>query len=125
MKKRLSLLFFLIFISVFLIFPSVTYSESDGGCSDNPYANCTPLHKLHFGELLGGAKYIKESFSRGSISLNEMQVQNAPVTNGGYYESDNQYFKPLFALLGASITSLIVTLIIYFGRVKQKPIQKK
>jgi hypothetical protein len=122
MSKKLTLIFILIFVGVFLIFPSLKYSEGFGGCSDSPYANCRPSSTQSFGQLFGGIKYLTTSFSNGSFSIQEILVQNAPVNSvGGSSPDDTQYFNPIFALL---VSGLVAGVWITFKILRQKSSKK-
>lgn len=132
--KHIVLIFCSVFVVLFLIAPTTSYTSYGPVCPSNfgpssIYINCAPSRKAHFGTLFGGVKYIITSFETGSFSMAETAIRQDTSLRGAELvisnskESSYESFNPKTAITKAGIVSLIISIAIhlYLRRRRKTP----
>ncbi|PJE65410.1 hypothetical protein COU91_01840 [Candidatus Saccharibacteria bacterium CG10_big_fil_rev_8_21_14_0_10_47_8] len=118
----------IVFLVVFLLWPSVRPISTDSNCDNNPYVNCAPKYNLSKpAKLAGGYTFLIEAYKAGSFSAIHDEYTDGYILEGEGALLDEQslYFKPWQALGGSAIISVIIVLVAYqyqktHGRAKLK-----
>jgi hypothetical protein len=133
MKKKLVLIWLLILLAAFLLWPSVKYGETIRTCPDNPLAgNCAPIYKAEIAEISGGYNYLKVNLDGDTLTPGPSYdfrgekaklIKSAPVVEGLSDPAEDLYFRLDQAIIGSFVISTVLTFASYF--ILKKPIAKR